>query len=200
MKKDIFDQIAKYYGLFYQYQKKKYGRLLDLIYNDLDLFLFRDIVDVGCGTGALCSELSKRGFRVTGVDASLKMLGVATKKLNTENVKLVQGNVLIGLPFENKSFDVSVASFVAHGLQPEERKRLYLEMLRITKHVIIFYDYNKKRSALTSIMETLEGGDYFNFIKKAEKEMKECFGNVSIIDMGDQASCYVVRIPEDALA
>lgn len=128
------------------------------------------------------------------------MLGVATKKLNTENVKLVQGNVLIGLPFENKSFDVSVASFVAHGLQPEERKRLYLEMLRITKHVIIFYDYNEKRSALTSIMETLEGGDYFNFIKKAEKEMKECFGNVSIIDMGDQASCYVVLIPEDALA
>lgn len=46
MKKIFLTELPKYYGLFYQYQKKKYGRLLDLIYNDLDLFLFRDIVDV----------------------------------------------------------------------------------------------------------------------------------------------------------
>lgn len=194
MKKDIFDKIAKYYGLFYSYQKRKYSYLLDRIYNELDLIVFRDVIDIGCGTGALCSELSKRGFQVTGVDSSAKMLEVAKEKLQGTNAKLIQGDILKGLPFADKSFEVSVASFVAHGLQPNGREALYREMLRITKKMIILYDYNEKRSVITNIMESLEGGDYFNFIKNVRIEMQESFGDIQVIDMGDQASCYVIRL------
>ncbi|MEL7658427.1 MAG: hypothetical protein AAGU75_21255, partial [Bacillota bacterium] len=85
-------------------------------------------------------------------------------------------------------------SFVAHGLQPEERKVLYREMYRITKHLIIIYDYNERRSILTNVIEWLEGGDYFNFIKTVKVELEECFQDVQVLDLGEHASCYVIRV------
>lgn len=193
-KPNLFNRIAGIYGLFFEYQTNKYARLLDKIYNELDLFLYRDAIDFGCGTGALCSELFRRGFRVTGVDSSIEMLKVAKKKLNGESVNLVSSNIVQGVPFEDKSFDVSVTSFVAHGLRSEDRKALYGEMQRVTKHMILIYDYNENRSVLTNIAERLEGGDYFNFIKDVKTELNECFDNLRVIDLGDHASCYVVKL------
>jgi hypothetical protein len=35
-KPNLFDRIAGIYGLLFEYQKRKYGRLLDRIYNELD--------------------------------------------------------------------------------------------------------------------------------------------------------------------
>ncbi|HVI42531.1 MAG TPA: class I SAM-dependent methyltransferase [Anaerovoracaceae bacterium] len=191
---NLFDRIAGLYGLFFEFQTNKYGKLFDKIYNELDLFLYRDAIDFGCGTGALCSELSRRGFRVTGVDSSNEMLKVAKKKLIGGSVNLVSANIVQGVPFENKSFDVSVASFVAHGLQPGDRKALYGEMQRVTKHMILIYDYNEKRSVLTNIAERLEGGDYFNFIKNIKTELDGCFDNLRVIDLGNHASCYVIKL------
>lgn len=193
-RRSLFDRIAKYYGLFYEYQKKKYNKLLDRIDDELQMDLYTDIIDIGCGTGAFCSELYDRGFNVTGLDSSLEMLNVASRKLNKENIKLVQGNFLDGTPFEDKQFDLSFSSFVSHGLPSEARHRLYAEMTRITKHMIILYDYNEKRSLLTNIIEWLEGGDYFNFIKYVRAELKECFNAVSVIDLGGHASCYVIKL------
>ena len=194
IKTSLFDKIAKYYGLFFYYQKKKYNDILEIICEELDLFQYKDVVDLGCGTGALCSELLRRGFRVTGVDSSSKMLEIAKEKLKETNVKLVRSNVLNELPFADKSFDISITSFVAHGLKPEEREVLYREMSRITKKTIIIYDYNEKRSLLTNIIEWLEGGDYFNFIKNARIEMQEYFNDLYVLDMGDHASCYVIKV------
>lgn len=191
---NLFDRIARFYGLFFEYQKRKYGSLLDRIYNELDLFIYRNAIDFGCGTGALCSELFRRGFRVTGVDSSIEMLKIAKEKLNIESVSLIRSNIVKGVPFEDKSFDVSVTSFVAHGMPPEDRKVLYGEMQRVTKHMILIYDYNEKRSLLTNIAERLEGGDYFNFIKNIKAELNECFDNLLIIDLGNHASCYVVKL------
>ncbi len=193
-KPNLFDRIAGIYGLFFDYQKRKYGRLLDRIYNELDFFQYRDAIDFGCGTGALCSELLRRGFRVTGVDSSIEMLQVAKKKLNGVSVNLVSADIVRGVPFEDKSFDVSITSFVAHGLPSADRKALYAEMQRVTKHMILIYDYNEKRSFLTNIAERLEGGDYFNFIKNVKTEMNESFHNLRVINLGDHSSCYVVKL------
>lgn len=193
-KHNLFDRIAGIYGLFFKYQTNKYAKLLDKLYNELELFRYHDVIDFGCGTGALCSELLRRGFRVTGVDSSAEMLKVAQKKLNGASVNLVTSNIVRGVPFADKSFDVSVTSFVAHGLQRGDRKALYDEMQRVTKHMILIYDYNEKRSPLTSIAESLEGGNYFNFIKNVKTELNESFSNLRVIDLGDQASCYVIKL------
>jgi 2-polyprenyl-3-methyl-5-hydroxy-6-metoxy-1,4-benzoquinol methylase len=43
----------------------------------MNLFSFETIIDVGCGTGALCSEVYDKGMNVTGIDTAIKMLDIA---------------------------------------------------------------------------------------------------------------------------
>jgi len=71
-------------------------------------------------------------------------------------------------------------------------------MGRVTKEHVVIYDYNQKRSALTSFVEWMEGGDYFRFIKGAEKEMKgcitelkSCFSSVRVVTADVRAAWYV---------
>lgn len=190
-KMDVFNLIAPVYGLFYNYQKKNYTANIDILQKEIDLSKYKNIIDVGCGTGALCSVLKQKGLLVTGVDSSQRMLKIGAKKPENTGVEFVRADTLGRLPFEGKSFDVSVASYVAHGLKRHERKIMYAEMSRITKHVVIIYDYNEKRSVMTNIVEWIEGGDYFNFIKKAKTEMKKSFRDVHVINAGVRGAWYI---------
>lgn len=194
----LFDAIAPAYGLFYGYQRRGYARIVEKAKAELEFLPGASVLDVGCGTGALCAVLAGRGFLVTGVDPARKMLDVAEKKRQNKGVRFVCADVTSGLPFEDKSFDIAIASYVAHGLRPEERKLLYAEMGRVAKRKVIIYDYNQKRSLLTSLVEWLEQGDYFRFIRVAENEMKncvsqmrECFSDVRVVQVGPRAAWYI---------
>jgi ubiquinone/menaquinone biosynthesis C-methylase UbiE len=120
--------------------------------------------------------------------------------LDPENkgVSFIHANAIEALPFSDKYFDVSIASYVAHGMGQDERKRLYAEMSRVTKYKVVIYDYNEKRTLLTTIIEWLEGGGYFHFIKNAESEMRECFidscacfSAVQVFDVDSHAAWYI---------
>lgn len=50
-----------------------------------------DVADLGCGTGVLAVELAERGHRVTGVDPSAAMLGVARQRHDAALVSWVHG-------------------------------------------------------------------------------------------------------------
>ena len=194
----LFNSIAPIYGLFYEKQKNHYRRVIKKASEKLNLSLFDNVLDVGCGTGALCSILNEIGLTVTGIDPADRMLKIAKRQPENKKITFIQGNVLEQLPFEDKLFDISFASYVAHGLQKNERKQMYAEMNRVTKSKVIIYDYNQKRTLLTSIIEWLERGDYFQFIKEAEKEMnncvyemKECFSEVKVIEVDTKAAWYI---------
>jgi ubiquinone/menaquinone biosynthesis C-methylase UbiE len=194
----LFNRIAPAYGLYYKSQKKRYLKVLDDVKNELDITRYQKIIDVGCGTGALCSVLYQKGLSVTGVDTAQKMLKIARNNSKNTNINFIEANVLERLPFEDKYFDISIASYVAHGLKEHQRKRMYAEMTRIAKHRVIIYDYNGNRSLLTTIAEWMERGDYFNFIKNAEFEMnncvvekKKCFSEVKVINVDVQAAWYI---------
>ena len=187
----IFNMIAPVYGLFYNWQKQRTRQVIDAAKSTLDLFEYKTILDVGCGTGAVCAVLAEKGFEVTGIDQAEGMLDVARRKAGGRPIRFVTGNVLEKLPFEDKTFDVSIASYVAHGLGPKEREIMYLEMSRVTKHKVIFYDYNQKESLLTTFVERLEGGDYINFIKNAEAEMRQVFAQVEVAQVYRQSNWYI---------
>ena len=196
--KFLFNTIAPIYGLFYYKQRKKFAEVLSNLKSKLDLTSYETILDVGCGTGALSSVLNENGLSVTGIDPAEKMLEVAMKKPESKGITFFRANVLERLPFEDKCFNISIASYVAHGMTRDNRNLLYAEMSRVTKAKVIIYDYNQNRSLLTSLIEWLEGGDYFYFIKNAESEMKNCilgekacFSDVKVINEGIRAAWYI---------
>jgi len=66
-------------------------------------------------------------------------------------------------------------------------------MSRITRNYVIIHDYNSEKSLVTSIIEWLEGGDYFRFILNAEEEMQKYFKEVRVIDVDKRASWYICK-------
>ncbi len=53
-----------------------------------------DVVDLGCGTGALAVDLSGRGMRVTAVDPAAAMLDLARRRPGAERVTWQQGHAV----------------------------------------------------------------------------------------------------------
>ena len=153
----LFNLIAPVYGLFYKSQKKNYIEIIKNIKDEINLVEFNSVIDVGCGTGALCSALNEEGLSVTGVDPAERMLKIGSKKLENKNIRFIKAGTCKPLPFEDKSFDFSIASFVAHGIKEEERIKLYKENADfIIKRVLLFgdkkdYDILKKRYSYEEI-------------------------------------------------
>lgn len=198
--KGLFNRIAPAYGLFYDMQKKSYSNIITKVRSQFDLLEYKSIIDIGCGTGALSSVLNDLGMDVTGIDPAEKMLNVARSKNGNQDITFIKANVLEGLAFQDKCFDIAISSYVAHGLQQEQRKIMYKEMSRISKEYVIIHDYNKKRSFLTSFVEWMEGGDYFHFIKNVEPELndclddlKKCFKEVRVVNVGVRANWYICK-------
>lgn len=192
-KPGMFDIIAPVYDLFYNHQKKKFRVYLDQISDEWGLNFYPKIVDIGCGTGALASVLNELGHDVTAVDASPRMLLMGEKRPENSNIHFLLADAKEQLPFADHSFDIAVTSFVAHGLQSQDRKALYREMKRLAKSLIIIYDYNQRRSLIINIAEWMEQGDYFNFIKVAETEMGEIFTEVKTITAGNHSTWYICK-------
>ena len=76
------------------------------------------VLDLACGTGDLCLELTRRGLRAVGVDRSAGMLAAARARAGSS--PLVRGDGL-ALPFRTASLDGLVCGFALRnfaGLPP----------------------------------------------------------------------------------
>lgn len=190
----VFRFIAPVYGLFYKYQKVSYRKEIEIITKKKILKTDYSILDVGCGTGALSAVLSEYGYSVTGVDPVEGMIRIARKKAKDQDVEYVLGNVLNGLEMDDKIFDVTIASYVAHGMKKPERLKMYSEMKRVTKDKVLLFEYNQNKNFFISFIEFLEGGDYFNFVKEVKRELNQEFRNVEIIRRNNHGSLYICSI------
>jgi SAM-dependent methyltransferase len=90
------------------------------------------LLDVGCGDGALAFELSGRGADVTGLDADPDMVTAARKRAEAESARLhfVDGNAE-RLPFGDAAFDRVVAVTVLCFVRDAEKA--VAEMARVLK-------------------------------------------------------------------
>ena len=50
------------------------------------------IADLGCGTGSFCTEMSKRGYEMIGIDASAEMLSCAQQKAADAGMEILYLN------------------------------------------------------------------------------------------------------------
>ncbi len=85
----VFGSYADYYDLFYK--NKSYiaeCRFVQRLFNRYAKRPVKDILDLGCGTGSHALALAHRGFDVSGVDASARMLDIARAKTVEANLSL----------------------------------------------------------------------------------------------------------------
>ncbi len=74
------------------------------------------VLDIGCGTGTQCGDLSNNVKQVTGIDISSKLLAIAEQRKaerKIENVEFIQTTVF-DEHFEPGSFDVVMAFYILH--------------------------------------------------------------------------------------
>jgi demethylmenaquinone methyltransferase/2-methoxy-6-polyprenyl-1,4-benzoquinol methylase len=83
------------------------------------------VADLACGTGDLCRELSRDGYRAVGFDFSLGMLAKATT-----DVPLVQADVL-RLPLADRSVDGATCGFALRNVV--DLDAFFAEMARVVR-------------------------------------------------------------------
>lgn len=120
VQKPIDDEL----GLF-----EKYDEVLEEIRRKILHHGAKTVVDIGCGTGNLCGELST-GIEVTGIDQSPEMLARAKEKYPSMKLKL--GNFLDEPEWEQKA-DVVVTTYALHSLSKEEKQQAIRNMLTYLK-------------------------------------------------------------------
>ncbi len=106
-------------------------KLIATLLGDLQLPKTIDILDIGCGTGAMLDELQNFG-EVTGADFSPEALSFCGKRGKRGNAKyrLVRADIR-SLPFEDASFDIVTAMDIVEHIDRD--KDAMSEIYRVLK-------------------------------------------------------------------
>jgi SAM-dependent methyltransferase len=92
------------------------------------------VLDVGCGDGALLSELHRRGFgeRLVGVEVTAAAASLARRRPGIAAVELYDG---ASLPFAARSFELGILSHVLEHVP--EPAPLLAEVARVCRAVVV---------------------------------------------------------------
>ncbi|MBW2000614.1 MAG: methyltransferase domain-containing protein, partial [Deltaproteobacteria bacterium] len=95
-----------------------------------------NMLDAGCGTGDLALRAARAGARVTGIDISEGMLGVARRRIRRSGLEervILHHAALVEMDdlFEDHSFDLVTATLVMSELYPEERRWVLRQFRRV---------------------------------------------------------------------
>ncbi|TVM19875.1 methyltransferase type 11 [Oceanidesulfovibrio indonesiensis] len=122
-----------------------------------------NILDICCGTGALCRDLAADGLDVTGVDLSSAMLAEAKRRTRSSASVRYLTTDARSLPFEDKAFGVCVLSLCLHENEPADRSRILSEASRVA-HALVLVDYAADMGllgALAHVPERLAGRRHY---------------------------------------
>jgi len=108
-----FDRVADIYDDTRRMPDEVVERVMDAIGSRLKPA--SSILEIGIGTGRMAIPLAQRGFLITGIDISDKMLAHLRKKsaVLPKPIHAVRGNIH-ALPFVNRAFDAVLAVHVLH--------------------------------------------------------------------------------------
>jgi len=131
------------------------------------------VLDVACGTGALCFRLSAKGCEVIGIELSLKMVERARlrqKQERIENLQFIHGDATRLKKFSNEAFDIAIISFGLHEMAQDEGRKVLHEMKRVAKKLILV-DYvvpqpRKIAGVTCRFKEIVAGWDHFSRFKE----------------------------------
>ena len=146
-----FDHYAKYYDLLYM--DKDYEGEVNYIHSLIQRFSkneVKTIFDIGCGTGTHARYFSEKGYSVTGIDFSEKMIEEA-KKRNIPNAEFLVKNIVDEFHL-NKQVNVVTCLFHVLSYQNENRQVIQL-MNNVAEHLtedgIFIFDFWYTPAVLT---------------------------------------------------
>jgi len=108
--KKWYESLFENYGKKYDTEVFTQGTIgeCDFIEKEIGSNKSLEIIDIGCGTGRHTIEMSKRGYKVTGIDLSESLLARAKEKASSLNLQIdFQIHDARKLPFKNK-FDLAL--------------------------------------------------------------------------------------------
>lgn len=120
----------------------------------------KDVVDIGCGGGALVRELTVRGARVVGVEVSAHQLAAAVAQDDGNGARYVVGEAQ-RLPLDDAAADLAVFMRTLHHV-PEPSM---LDALREARRVL-------RPHGLVYVAEPLTEGDFFELVSLVEDELE----------------------------
>lgn len=113
------------------------------------------ILDVGCGAGFLCNELSEKGFKVKGIDLSFESLEIAQAYDQTGRVEYIQGDAY-ALNIPSSSVDiVTCLDFLEHVDRPQD---VINEISRVLRPggLFFFHTFNRNFISWLVIIKAVE--------------------------------------------
>jgi 2-polyprenyl-3-methyl-5-hydroxy-6-metoxy-1,4-benzoquinol methylase len=130
-KKQWYESLFEGYGQTYDSESFTQGTIgeCDFIEQELNFNKSLKILDVGCGTGRHSVELTRRGYKITGIDLSESMLQTARDKAKSENLDIeFKKHDARNLPFD-KDYDVAIMLCEA-GFPLMETDEMNFEILK----------------------------------------------------------------------
>ncbi|HTX07638.1 MAG TPA: class I SAM-dependent methyltransferase [Solirubrobacteraceae bacterium] len=120
----------------------------------------KDVVDIGCGGGALVRALTGRGARVTGVEISEEQLAPAVSGDDGSGARYLIGRAQ-RLPLDDASVDAAVFMRTLHHVPPAELLDALGEARRVLRSEGVVY-----------VAEPLAQGDFFELTRLVEDELE----------------------------
>ena len=108
--KQWYESLFENYGRKYDEESFTQGTSgeCDFIEKEINYNKSLSIIDIGCGTGRHSIELTKRGYKVTGIDLSESQLEQAREKAKAQNLQIdFQKHDARQLPFKDE-FDLAM--------------------------------------------------------------------------------------------
>lgn len=108
--KQWYETLFEDYGKKYDNENFTQGTIgeCDFIEKEINYDKSLKIIDIGCGTGRHSIELTKRGYKVIGIDLSESQLERAKAKAKAQNLQIdFQKHDARNLPFKNE-FDLAI--------------------------------------------------------------------------------------------
>ena len=135
----VYENYADYYDLFYA--EKDYEEecdFVDKIFTKYAKTKVETVLEMGCGTGGHTLPLSRRGYRMTGIDRSQRMLRIAKAKCPASDdgftIPTLRRGEICGLNL-NQTYDAVIAMFAVMGYM-NSNAQLSAAFMAARKHLM----------------------------------------------------------------
>ena len=102
---------------------------------------FRNVLDVGTGTGLFAEAFSRQGLKISGLDVNPDMLAAAQRFIPDGDFR---EGTLESLPFDNDSFDLVFMGVVLH--ESDDVPKALKEALRVTRQRVAILEWPYKET------------------------------------------------------